>query len=126
VIAQCRADCVAQCHLFCGGQVPGRRYMEAAVAFSGIAANICEDDASVPLGRLAAVIGIPKEVVLVAKPQAPDLLHVRIARNGAIVECLPGQGYALVPTGDGAAVRFAGVCLLQPDDVWDIRYLANP
>ena len=28
-------------------------------------------------------------------------------------------------TQDGLAVRFLGDCALQPDDVWDIRYLAN-
>jgi hypothetical protein len=125
-VAQCQADCVATCHSFCGGQVPGRRYVEAALSFSGIAANICEDDASRPLGRLSAVIGIPKEVLLVAPLQSPDLLRVRVGRKGAVLECLPGQGYQLVTTADGPAVRFLGDCLLQPDDVWDIRYLANP
>ncbi|GAC1347598.1 MAG: hypothetical protein NVS2B9_07430 [Myxococcales bacterium] len=125
-VAQCQADCLSECHTFCGGQVPGRRYVEAALSFSGIAANICSGDASGPLRRLAAVVGIPKQVVLAAPPQSPDLLRVRVARRGAIVDCLPGQGFDLIPTPDGTAVRFAGPCLLQPDDVWDIRYLANP
>lgn len=125
-VALCQSDCVAECHSFCGGQVPSRRYVEAALAFSGIAANICGSDASGPLGRLAAVIGIPKEVLLVVPPQSPDLLRVRVARQGATVECLIGQGFELVQTADGTAVRFEGPCLLRPDDVWDIRYLANP
>jgi hypothetical protein len=124
--AQCQSDCVYQCHAFCGGQQPGRRYVEAAFAFSGIAANICSDDASAPLGRLASVIGIPKEVMLVAPPQAPEYVRVRVLRRGAIVECSRGQGFDLVGTNEGTAVRFAGQCVLQPDDVWDVRYLAAP
>jgi hypothetical protein len=124
--AQCQSDCVYQCHAFCGGQQPGRRYVEAAIAFSGIAANICSDDASAPLARLASVIGIPKEVMLVAPPQAPEYVRVRVLRGGAIVECPRGQGFDLVGTNEGTAVRFAGQCVLQPDDVWDVRYLAAP
>lgn len=124
--AQCQSDCVYTCHLFCGGQQPGRRYVEAAFAFSGVSANICSDDASLPLQRLAAVIGIPKQVQLVAPPQAPDYVRVRVLRGGTTLECVRGQGFNLVANPDGSAVVFAGPCLLQPDDVWDVRYLAAP
>src|SRR5207302_870420 len=48
----CMADCASECHTFCGGQVPGRRYLELAYAFSGIAANVCSDDASPSLSAL--------------------------------------------------------------------------
>jgi|GEM_PF-2427733 len=119
----CFSDCTAECHLFCGGAVPGRRYLEMALAFSGLASNICSDDASGPLGRLAAVIGIPREVVLAAAPQTQQLLLVQVERGGATLECLPGQGYDLVQTPEGQAVRFTNACLLQPDDTWDLRYL---
>src|SRR5207244_2486266 len=47
----CMNDCAAECHSFCGGQVPGRRYMELTYAFEGIAANVCSDDASPALAR---------------------------------------------------------------------------
>jgi hypothetical protein len=121
----CVADCAAECHTFCGGQVPGRRYLELADAFSGIAANVCSDDASPALSRLSAVIGIPKQVLLRAQPSAPDLLVVRVERGGQSFECKPGDGYSLVTTADGTAVQFAGSCTLQPDDTWDLRYLTE-
>lgn len=121
----CMADCRATCHAFCGGQVAGRRYLELAYAFSGVAGNICSDDASGPLGRLASVIGIPKEVLLRAPPRSQDLLSVKVDRGGQLLSCEAGTGYQLVTTPDGPAVRFTGACMLQPDDVWDVRYLAN-
>jgi hypothetical protein len=121
----CKADCAAECHTFCGGQVPGRRYLDLAYAFSGVAANVCSDDASPALARLSAVVGIPKEVLLRAQPSSPDVLVVRVERGGQSQECLAGPGYDLVSTSDGPAVRFTGSCLLQPDDVWDVRYLTN-
>lgn len=121
----CVSDCNAECHTFCGGEVPGRRYLELALAFAGDASNICSDDASGPLQRLAAVVGIPKEIVLAAPPQSQDLLLVEVERGGQTLECLPGQGYDLVQTPEGPAVRFTGSCLLQPDDVWNLRYLAS-
>jgi hypothetical protein len=121
----CMADCASECHTFCGGQVPGRRYLDLAYAFSGVAANVCSDDASPGLSRLSAVIGIPKQVLLRAQPSAPELLVVRVERGSQDFECLPGQGYDLVATSDGTAVQFAGPCALQPDDTWDLRYLTN-
>lgn len=121
----CFSDCTAECHTFCGGEVPGRRYLELALAFSGVASNICSDDASGPLGRLAAVIGIPREIVLAAAPQSQQLLLVQVERKGTSLECLPGQGYDLVQTPEGQAVRFSNGCLLQPDDTWDLRYLTT-
>ena len=121
----CVADCAAECHSFCGGQVGGRRYLELAFAFSGVAANVCADDASPPLSRLAAVIGIPKQVLLRAVPQQPDLLEVKVERGATVLECLPGTGYELLTTTDGTAVHFLGDCALQPDDIWDLRYLTS-
>ena len=121
----CMADCASSCHTFCGGQVPGQRYLDLAYAFSGVAANVCSDDASPGLSRLSAVIGIPKQVLLRAQPSAPELLVVRVERGGHGFECVPGQGYEIVTTSDGPAVQFAGDCLLQPDDTWDVRYLTN-
>jgi hypothetical protein len=121
----CMNDCAAECHAFCRGQVPGRRYLELAYAFEGVAANVCSDDASPGLARLAAVIGIPKQVLLRAKPQPMETMFVRVIRGGQIVECVSGQGYDLVQTPDGQSVRFAGPCLLQPDDQWDVRYLTG-
>jgi len=121
----CLADCTAECHSFCGGQVPGRRYLELAFAFSGVVANVCSDDASPGLSKLSSVIGIPKQIQLRARPSAPDLLVVRIERGGQSFECVPGQGYTLVDGPDGILVKFAGPCSLLPDDVWDVRYLTN-
>jgi len=121
----CIADCASQCHTFCGGQVPGRRYLDLAYAFSGLGANVCSDDASPSLAALSAVIGIPRQVLLRAQPSSPDLLVVRVERGGQGFECKPGEGYDLVPTADGTAVRFTGPCVLQPDDVWDLRYLTS-
>jgi len=124
-VAQCIADCTAECKSFCGGQVPGRRYLELTTAFQGLAASVCSDDASGPLGRLAAVIGIPKEIQLVAEPASTEYLRVHLDRGGQSMDCAQGQGFDLVPTPEGSAVRFTGPCLLEPDDIWDIRYLAN-
>jgi hypothetical protein len=121
----CMADCTAACKTFCGGQVPGRRYVEMATAFSGLTANICADDASDPLQRLAKIVGIPAELPLLAPPSSPELLRVSIQRGGGTVECVQGQGYDLVQTADGPVVRLQGSCRLQPDDVWDLRYLTN-
>jgi len=121
----CLADCTAQCHLFCGGQVPGRRYVELAYSFSGVAANVCGDDASPAMARLSSVIGIPKQILLRAPPTSPEMLVVRVERGGQSTECQPGVGYQIVTTTDGPAVQFSGSCLLQPDDVWDLRYLTN-
>jgi len=119
------SDCNAECRQFCGGEVPGRRYLQLADAFSGIAANVCSDDASPGLSRLSAVIGIPKQILLRAQPTSPEFLVVRVERGGHSIECQPRAGYALVATADGPAVQFAGDCLLQPDDTWDIRFLAT-
>jgi hypothetical protein len=121
----CMADCASECHTFCGGQVPGRRYLDLAYAFSGVAANVCRDDASPALSRLSAVIGIPKQVLLRAPPSSPEVLVVRVERGGQGIECAAGTGYELVSTVDGPALRFTGACALQPDDVWDVRYLTN-
>ena len=121
----CMADCASECRTFCGGQVPGRRYLELAYAFSGIAANVCSDDASPSLSRLSSVIGIPAQVLLRAPPSSPEVLVVRLERGGQAFECAAGQGYDIVSTADGPAVRFAGNCLLQPNDIWDLRYLTN-
>jgi len=119
----CMADCTSECHTFCGGQVPGRRYLELAFAFSGVAANVCSDDASPAMSKLSAVIGIPTQLQLRARPTAPDLLVVRIERAGQSFECMPGLGYDLLDGADGIFVQFKGACLLQPDDTWDVRYL---
>src|SRR5438309_1199345 len=124
-VALCMADCTAECKTFCNGQVPGRRYVEMATAFQGLAASVCSDDAGGPLGRLAAVIGIPKQIELLARPSALEYLRVRVDRAGSALDCAAGQGFDLVETPDGPAVRFTGACTLQPDDVWDIRYLAD-
>ena len=121
----CMADCASECHTFCGGQVPGRRYLDLAYAFSGVGANVCSDDASPSLSRLSSVIGIPKQVLLRAPPSSPELLLVRVERGGQTFECAAGQGYEIVSTSDGPAVQFEGNCLLQPDDTWDLRYLTN-
>ena len=124
-VALCMADCTVECKTFCNGQVPGRRYVEMATAFQGLAASVCSDDAGGPLGRLAAVIGIPKQIELLARPSALEYLRVRVDRAGSALDCAAGQGFDLVETPDGPAVRFTGACTLQPDDVWDIRYLAD-
>jgi hypothetical protein len=50
---------------------------------------------------------------------------VRVDRAGTALDCAPGQGFDLVQDPDGPAVRFTGACTLQPDDLWDIRYLAD-
>ena len=121
----CMSDCNTQCHAFCGGQVPGRRYLELSFAFSGVAANVCSDDASPALGRLSAVIGIPKEIQLRARPSADVYLVVHVERAGRSIACAPGQDYQLIDGSDGLFVHFDGQCVLQPDDTWDIRYLTN-
>jgi hypothetical protein len=123
----CIADCAAECHGFCGGAVAGRRYLELAYAFSGIAANVCSDDASGPLGRLAAVIGIPKQIALRTQPTSEKYLSVHVQRGAQTLTCDQGVGFQLVNSidGSGPAVQFLGDCILQPDDVWDVRYLAN-
>jgi len=121
----CMADCASECHTFCAGQVPGRRYLDLAYAFSGVAANVCSDDASPALSRLSAVVGIPRQVLLRAPPSPPDVLVVRVERGAQTQECRPGVGYDLVSTPDGPAVQFTGTCALQPDDVWDLRYLTS-
>jgi hypothetical protein len=121
----CVADCTAQCKAFCNGQVPSRRYVQLATAFQGLTANVCSEDASDTLSRLAAVIGIPKEIELLAPPASLDYLRVHVDRGSSGMDCALGQGFDLVPTVDGPAVRFTGACALQPDDIWDIRYLAN-
>ena len=119
------ADCKAECHTFCGGQVPGRRYLELAFAFSGVAANVCSDDASPAMSKLSAVIGIPKQIQLRARPSAAQFLVVRVERGGRSIACVPGQDYDFIDGTDGMFVHFDGQCVLQPDDTWDIRYLTN-
>jgi hypothetical protein len=118
-------DCLAECHMFCGGESPSRRYLELAFAFEGVASNICSDDASPGLARVAAVIGIPKQVLLRARPQSLDTMFVRVNRGGQLLDCALGQGFDLVQTSEGQAVKFQGFCALQPDDLWDVRYLTN-
>ena len=121
----CVDDCAANCHAYCGGQVPGRRYLELAFAFSGVAANVCSDDASPALSRLSSVIGIPRQVLLRARPSAPELLDVRVQRGTDSLECVAGTDYDLIDDTDGLSVRFKGACKLLPDDTWDLRYLTN-
>ena len=121
----CLSDCVSECHAFCGGQVPGRRYLELAFAFSGVAANVCSDDASPGLSKLSAVIGIPKQIQLRARPTSAEYVVVRIERGTQSFECVPGQDFTLVEGTDGIFVKFGGACVLQPDDIWDVRYLTN-
>jgi hypothetical protein len=99
--------------------------VELAFSFSGVAANVCADDASPAMARLSSVIGIPKQILLRAPPSSPEMLVVRVERGGQSTECQPGAGYQIVTTTDGPAVQFSGSCLLQPDDVWDLRYLTN-
>jgi len=70
-------------------------------------------------------VGIPRQVLLRAPPSPPDVLVVRVERGAQTQECRPGVGYDLVSTPDGPAVRFTGTCVLQPDDVWDLRYLTS-
>jgi hypothetical protein len=123
--AICLADCNAECHTFCGGQVPGRRYLELTDSFAGVAANVCSDDAAPGLQRLTAVIGIPKQIPLRAQPAGPEYVAVRVERGGQSIDCAPGTGYQLVAATDGPVVQFSGTCLLQPDDTWDIRFLAS-
>jgi hypothetical protein len=53
------------------------------------------------------------------------VLVVRVERGAQTQECRPGVGYDLVSTPDGPAVQFTGTCTLQPDDVWDVRYLTS-
>jgi hypothetical protein len=96
-----------------------------ATAFAGLTANICTDDASDPLQRLARIVGIPVEIPLTAPPSDPVLLRVAIQRGAGTVECVQGQGYEIVQTPDGPAVRLEGNCRLQPDDIWDLRYLTK-
>jgi len=119
----CMSDCAAECHEFCGGEVAGRRYLELADAFSGVAANVCSDDAAPGLSRLSAVIGIPKQIQLRAQPSSADFLVVRVERAGQSIECQPAADFSLVATTDGPAVALSGACALLPDDTWDIRYL---
>src|SRR5207302_1789599 len=76
--AACLRDCAAECHSFCGGQVPGRRYSALAIAFSGVVGNVCSDDASEPLARLSQVIGIPSQVGLFTQPLDSNLLQVHV------------------------------------------------
>jgi hypothetical protein len=70
-------------------------------------------------------VGIPSELPLLAPPSSPELLRVSIQRGAGTVECVQGQGYDIVQTSDGPVVRLQGTCRLQPDDVWDLRYLTN-
>ncbi len=123
--AACLSDCSAECHSFCGGQVPGRRYSELAFAFGGVVGNVCSDDASEPLARLSQVIGIPTEISLFTAPLDASLLQVHVERAGQTINCEPGVGFNLIETQDGPVVRFLGTCRLLPDDVWDVRYLAQ-
>jgi len=50
---------------------------------------------------------------------------VRVERNRQSQECQAGSGCDLINTTDGAAVRFTASSVLQPDDVWDLRYLTS-
>ena len=121
----CASDCLKECHSFCGGQVPGTRYTALAFAFGGVVGNVCSDDASEPLARLSQVIGIPTQVSLFTTPQDASLLQVHVERSGQVINCEPGVGFELIQTQDGPAVKFTGECRLRPDDVWDLRYLAQ-
>src|SRR5216683_2833694 len=108
------ADCTAECKMFCNGQVPGRRYLEMATAFQGLAASVCSDDAGGPLGRLAAVIGIPKQIELLARPTGLEYLRVRVDRAGAALDCAPGQGFDLVENPDRPAQAPGGARAAGP------------
>jgi hypothetical protein len=123
--AVCVSDCISECHSFCGGQVAGRRYLELAFAFSGQIANVCSDDAGPALQQLSQVIGIPKSVTLRATPTPAALLVVRVERGTQDILCNEGEGYTIITTNQGPAVQFAGPCLLQPNDSYDIRYLTS-
>jgi hypothetical protein len=123
--AVCVSDCISECHSFCGGQVAGRRYLELAFAFSGQIANVCSDDAGPALQQLSQVIGIPKSVTLRATPTPAALLVVRVERGAQDILCNEGEGYTIITTNQGPAVQFAGPCLLQPNDSYDIRYLTS-
>lgn len=121
----CLADCASACHEFCGGEVPGRRYLQLAFAFGGIASNVCSDDASPGLARLSQVIGIPRQLVLRAAPLAPELLVVRVERGAQSFTCAQGQGYELLAGNDGPVVQFEGPCTLLPNDTYDVRFLTQ-
>ena len=121
----CATDCNKECLSFCGGQVPGRRYASLAIAFGGVVGNVCSDDASEPLARLSQVIGIPTQVSLFTSPVDASLLQVHVERGGQVINCEPGTGFDLLTTADGPAVLFRGDCRLLPDDIWDLRYLAQ-
>jgi hypothetical protein len=123
--AICVSDCISTCHSFCGGQVPSRRYLELAFAFGGVAANVCSDDASPALSELSQVIGIPTHVTLRAAPTPSSLLVVRVHRGSQDILCNEGDGYVITNTAQGPAVQFAGPCILQPNDTYDIRYLTS-
>ena len=77
------------------------------------------------MSKLSAVIGIPKQIQLRARPSAAQFLVVRVERGGRSIECVPGQDYDFIDGTDGIFVHFDGQCVLQPDDTWDIRYLTN-
>jgi hypothetical protein len=96
-----------------------------AISFGGVVGNVCNDDASSPLARLSQVIGIPTEIALFTAPQDNNLLQVHVKRSGKVINCEPGIGFDLVPTDTGQAVKFTGDCKLLPDDIWDLRYLAQ-
>jgi hypothetical protein len=123
--AECASDCSRTCHLFCGGQVAGRRYSQMAVAFSGVMGNVCSDDASEPLARLSSVIGIPTKLYLYTEPESLDLLQVRIERGNQIIDCPLDTGFTLSQSPTGPVVNLLDDCKLQPEDIWDIRYLAR-
>jgi hypothetical protein len=69
--------------------------------------------------------GIPRRGPSSTSPQSPDTVFVRVIRGGTTVECLLGQGYEMVLTTEGQAVKFEGPCALKPDDQWDVRYLTG-
>ena len=48
-----------------------------------------------------------------------------MTRSSTTMECVLGQGYEMVQTTEGQAVKFEGPCTLQPDDQWDVRYLTS-
>src|SRR2546430_13294960 len=73
----CMADCASECHTFCGGQGPGRRYLQPAYAVSGLPANVCSDDASPSLPPLPSGIGNPAQVLPLAPPPPPAGPRVR-------------------------------------------------
>ena len=70
-------------------------------------------------------LGLSVSRTIIAAHRGQLWVTNNLDRGATGLDCAPGQGFDLVQTPDGPAVRFTGACTLQPDDVWDIRYLAD-